>query len=164
MAKITTTTRNTSAPVTLTLRKADFKAKLSDRISLGQELYDRPIIDLNELEVNKRDFSIRNDYNSELLKQSFSSEANEYKVSYDDVNRYLHFFGGPTSTKEKLDLHKEEIHRKLGELSSLLNRVDLLKVSEQASEPIRINGQTNQSLSDNKQVFVVHGHNELVKI
>lgn len=153
----------TPSPVVLVTSKEAFKAQLSDRIALGQDLYDKPISYLEDLEETEREYETWNDYNSEFLKQSFSPESNEYKQAYDDANRLSFISIGPTTSQERLREYKDSVRRKLDNLRSLLNRADLLKVSNELSSTNRPKQPSStMAINDNKQVFIVHGHNRLI--
>ena len=48
-----------------------FKNELDKRLEIGAELLSRQITNPSELAISKKDFSSWDDYNTELLKQSF---------------------------------------------------------------------------------------------
>ncbi len=144
----------------LTVEKESFKEALQERIQIGQEILNRQIQTREQLEEAERDTSNWNSYNSELLKQSFNKEYNEYKKSYDSVNSYYGILGGkPTN---RLVEFQEKLHNKITNLNQLLAKADLLKsqVKEQTSTKIS----TGKSKIFSNNVFIVHGHNNEVKV
>ncbi len=148
-------------PTQLTVGKEFFKQALNDRIQIGEEILNRQIQTREQLDEAKKNIADWNSYNSELLKQSFNNEYNEYKKSYDDANFYYGMLGG--GTKNELVEFKEKLQNKLTNLNQLLAKVDLMKsqVSEltQTASPAT---QTDKANSNN--VFIVHGHNIEIKV
>jgi hypothetical protein len=112
------TTQLEREPTQLTVGKEFFKQALIDRIQIGEEIYHRQIQTREQLEEAKKNNANWNSYNSELLKQSFNNEYNEYKKSYDDVNFYYGMLGGK-SHNELLEF-KEKLQNKLTNLNQLL--------------------------------------------
>ena len=67
------TTFNQAKPTdALTTDKATFTAKLLERIEIGNELVNRQVTNVDELEKNEKDYYKWNSYNSEYLKNSLS--------------------------------------------------------------------------------------------
>lgn len=149
-------------PDALVKEKSEFKAALLSRIELGSELIERIVTNTDELEQNRQDYYSWNNYNSELLKQSFNNEENEYKVSYNRVNHGFFFGGGPNSPSEELKELKKDINNKVRFLQQLVDAVELMKSEVEPIPPKRAFPTT--SASDSKDIFIVHGHNEEIKI
>lgn len=151
-------------PDALIISRDELTSKIIDRIEKGKELIDRSITNVQELELNENDFYKWNDYNSEYLKQAFNNEQNEYKRGYDSVNSFLGIFGGgyDNSPNEQLRKLKEKITNKVDFLERLLEKVDLLKSNVQESVPVKVVQQN--SLNDNENIFIVHGHNSTVQL
>jgi predicted nucleotide-binding protein len=145
-------TQTTSNMTVLTICKEDFQKKLSDRISIGDELYNRNIYTSSELDSLESDFNIWNDYNLELLKQVFNHPNNEYANSY---NQSGYSFMGQIGEGPK-----ELIEYKLNNLKSLLSRSELIK-SEVINPVNELSG--NFPKGSINEVFIVHGHDELAK-
>lgn len=147
-------------PTQLLVSKEYFKEDLIERVRLGEEMKNRIIHTEEQLVEARRDFYDWDDYNSELLKQSFNNEINEYKEDYDDVNRYYNFFG--PSSKPPIVEFQEKLDNKLINLRQLIAKVNLMKSSSPSvtAESVRA---TSDS-SAHKQIFIVHGHNNEVKI
>jgi predicted nucleotide-binding protein len=157
--KVVTTTPQ--IPDALTIDKAAFTANLIDRIEKGNELVERSITNVQELETNKNDYKKWNDYNSEYLKQKFNNEQNEYKHGYDIITQWGEMFGSNTRTpNEELQNLKEKITHKVEFLGRLLEKVDLLK--SDIEEPI-VKIVNSISYNDNQNIFIVYGHNIAVQ-
>lgn len=147
-------------PTQLIVGKDFFKQALQDRINAGQEILGRQIQTREQLEEARHANADWNSYNSELLKQSFNNEYNEYKKSYDDVNFYYGMLGG--GTKNELVEFQEKLQNKLTNLKQLLSKVDLMKSEVPEQQQKVINSGNDNVLSNN--VFIVHGHNNEVKV
>lgn len=155
------TTQPEREPTQLTVGKDFFKQALKERIQIGEEIINRQIQTREQLDEAKQNNADWNSYNSELLKQSFNNEYNEYKKSYDDVNFYYGMMGG--RTQNELVEFKEKLQNKLTNLNQLLAKADLMKsqVSEQmqTASPATIADTANSN-----NVFIVHGHNNEIKV
>lgn len=140
--------------------KSAFSNKIQSAISKGEEIAYNEILNEVELDRRYRDFNAWNDYNSELLKQSFNNEQNEYKRDYDDVNKYYGLFG--VDNKSRVQKFKEQVENKLQILRQILAKVELMKSVE---EKVSINHTTSISTEvTNNNIFIVHGHNSEVKV
>jgi hypothetical protein len=69
--------------------KDAFKQDLSKRLEIGEELLSRQVSQIPDLDKLKTDFYDWDDYNSELLKNSFNNPTNEYKSEYDNSTEFL---------------------------------------------------------------------------
>lgn len=147
-------------PTELTTPKQEFNSVLDDRITIGDEIFNRQITTQEAFKKNREDFSHWNDYNSEYLKHAFNKEYNEYKKRYDDAGTFsFGFIGGPTSPSEELNRFKDKVNNKLDNLKKLRAKTDLLKSSFQEKYAV-----AEKSISlDKSQVFIVHGHDEAAK-
>ena len=148
----------------LTKSKSEFKNEISERIQIGQELLDENIENNETFSKSRQTFSEWSDYNLELLKQSFNLPHNEYWRSYDNAGNFIGIMtitmdSRPNPAKD-LQEFKSRIASKLDNLIKLKNKIDLLKSNV---EDIKIETKQKQELNMS-QVFIVHGHDELVKI
>lgn len=145
-------------PTQLIVGKDYFKEKINERIQAGDEIYNRQIQTRPQLEEAKQNYYDWDDYNSELLKQSFNNEHNEYKKDYDGVNSFYGMFLGGGQQRNELQEFKEKLNNKLTNLRQLVAKIDLMKseVPEQVAK-----GNKSEASSD---IFIVHGHNNEVKI
>ncbi|HEY4327986.1 MAG TPA: nucleotide-binding protein [Mucilaginibacter sp.] len=160
------TTRKTSqqpeqSPTQLIVGKDFFKEKINSRIQAGEELLNKQIQTMPQLEEAKQQFYDWDDYNSELLKQSFNNEYNEYRKDYDGVNSFYGFLtGGQT---DELQEFREKLQNKITNLRQLLAKTDLIKSLVPAVD-ISKTTQISKLDNPNNDVFIVHGHNNEVKI
>lgn len=148
----------------LSRQVSEFKEILKNRIQLGFDILKRNVNDMEDFALIKKEYQLWNDYNEEFLKQSFNNPANEYKKDYIDTDKLgAWVFGGHSSPSEQLLEFKETFNGKIDNLSSLLQKADLLKVDDE------IIIQASNSKNDNKpldktKVFIVHGHDDLAKM
>lgn len=150
-------------PTILNITRSEFEEKIQERIDLGQPIFEKIVNTQQEFDKNQREFYDWNDFNSELLKQSFNNEFNEYKKSYDDAGSYIGFSRlaqrGGTSPAQKLKDFKERIESKITNLNKLKAKTKLLKSSENEApaEVMELEKITNNN------IFIVHGHDEKTK-
>lgn len=159
MAKRTTPTPY-KEPDALTIPRESFSSKLTERINAGRGIYEKRVTNLDELEENKKEYYKWDNYNSEYLKSAFNNENNEYRASYNNVNRSF-LISSPANANEELKELKEDIQNKVDFLDRLLESVELLKSHvDPVREPIRSTQKPEGQVID--AVFIVHGHNTSV--
>jgi predicted nucleotide-binding protein len=142
----------------LVVGKEYFEDILNKRIIIGQEIYDRVIQTTRQLEQARQDFDDWDDFNSELLKQSFDSPKSQYKDDYDEVNN-IFMIRSTYSQAEELREFKEDVINKVNTLKRLVGKLPLIKLAD----GLKIIS-TNATSSDNNKVFIVHGHNNEIKL
>jgi hypothetical protein len=138
----------------------DFKAELSKRLEIGEEIFNREIKGLPELETLKTEFYDWDDYNSELLKSAFNIPMNEYKVDYDECDQNLglmDYVSGrydPNNPSYQLKDTKRKFEAKLSNLRQLLKKSYLIpsESKKESPEPVKI--------PNSKNIFIIHGHDE----
>jgi predicted nucleotide-binding protein len=145
----------------LIIRKSELVEKLQLRISKGEELFERKVNSQPELKVLQSDYSEWTDYNSELLKQSFTPPNNEYKSSYDDSGKFIGLYDSDHSAAKQLENLKERINSKVSNLKKLNTKSELLK-SEISEEEVETVAVTKKEINKT-EVFIVHGHDETAK-
>lgn len=150
-------------PTQLIVGKDYFKEKINERIQAGEEIYNRQIQTRPQLEEAKQNYYDWDDYNSEILKQSFNNEHNEYKTDYDRVNSFYGMFLGGGQQRNELQEFKEKLNNKLTNLRQLVAKIDLMK-SEVPDQTISDKVSKVNSSETNNDIFIVHGHNNEVKI
>jgi predicted nucleotide-binding protein len=155
------TTQQEREPTQLTVGKEFFKQALKDRIQIGEDIFNRQIQTREQLDEAKKNNADWNSYNSELLKQSFNNEYNEYKKSYDDVNFYNGMLGG--RPQNELVEFKEKLQNKLRNLNQLLAKADLMK-SQVLEQTMTALPTSQADTANNNNVFIVHGHNNEIKV
>lgn len=158
-----TTQQPERIPTQLIVGKDYFKEKINERIQAGEEIYNRQIQTRPQLEEAKQNYYDWDDYNSELLKQSFNNEHNEYKTDYDRVNSFYGMFLGGGQQRNELQEFKEKLNNKLTNLRQLVAKIDLMK-SEVPDQTISDKVSKVNSSETNNDIFIVHGHNNEVKI
>jgi len=150
-------------PTQLIVGKDYFKERINERIQAGEEIYNRQIQTRPQLEEAKQNYYDWDDYNSELLKQSFNNEHNEYKTDYDRVNSFYGMFLGGGQQRNELQEFKEKLNNKLTNLRQLVAKIDLMK-TEVPEQTISSKVPKVDSNETNNDIFIVHGHNNEVKI
>ncbi len=139
----------------LIVGKEYFKEEINKRIVIGEEILSRQIQTTRQFEQAKDDFHNWDDFNSELLKQSFNNINNEYKEKYDIVNeKFIYVTKSPA---EQLQEFYEDVKNKVNSLKQLVSKLPLIK-SEIKGNTISL------TENNNNKVFIVHGHNNEVKV
>jgi predicted nucleotide-binding protein len=141
-------------PDALIISKTDFKSKLLNRINIGKEIFDKTITNVAELEDHTQEYYKWDSYNSELLKNSFNNENNNYKHTYDQVNWSM--FGGSNLPNERLADLKKDIKNKYNYLEELVDQIELIKSEVEKEEQVKTKETPTPT---GPQIFIVHGHN-----
>lgn len=154
----------------LIMNKEEFKQKLEERIGLGKELLE---LNVKVISVNpytrtpnvKYDdeekteffsaFTKWDNFNIELLKHAFNYSQNEYKKEYEDSYHMASMYGSDDIVADK----KKTIKKRINTLESFIERLDMIPTEITEAQPL-INPATKE-LTD--EIFIVHGHNDLVK-
>jgi len=162
MAKRILPTKNeiTQTPM-LIVGKENFEKELNKRIQSGEEIYSRQILTRQQFDQAKQDFYNWDDFNSELLKQSFNIPNNEYKSDYDRVNNSGIYFGGPSSPAEELKEFIDDVKNKVNSVRQLVAKLPLIKTEMHEVKQKTVD---NYDQVSNNNIFIVHGHNNEVKI
>jgi len=147
----------------LIVGKDYFREKINERIQAGEEIYNRNIQTSPQFEEAKQNYYDWDDYNSERLKQSFNNEHNEYKNDYDRVNSFYGMSLGGGRQRNELQEFKEKLNNKLTNLKQLVAKIDLMK-SEVPEQVVSIGTMKANNAEVNYDIFIVHGHNNEVKI
>lgn len=147
-------------PTELVVPRKDFIQKLEDRIQEGEEILKFDVTNQSGFDKNRDAFNHWNDYNSEYLKQSFNNEYNEYKDRYDKCAMFIGLSKNRPGPQGKLINFKESVEAKLTNLKKLHGKADLLKSSiEQPSAQ-----EMKEASTKTNNIFIVHGHNDHIKI
>ena len=109
-----------------------------------------------QFEQAKQDFYDWEDLNSELLKQSFNNPNNEYKQSYDNANQSFIYVS--KSPAEELEEFIEDVKNKVNNLRQLVTKLSLIKTE------IKEHTNSKTASLDSNRVFIVHGHNNEIKV
>jgi len=152
MTKSRSTQQKSQITTELRISNLEFKQKLEQRLSLGEEMLKRSITSDEELKILHQDSNAWTDYNIEFLKQAFNDPSNEYKSSYKSSGTYwggIAFQSEPEPVKSK-----SIIKNQVDNLQNLINKSDLIKSAvENSTEEVK-------SMIDGTKVFIVHGHDE----
>jgi predicted nucleotide-binding protein len=154
--RVTRKTIENSIPTALVVGREYFKEELNKRIALGEEIYCRKIQTNRQFEQARQDYYDWNDFNSELLKQSFNKANNEYKEKYDNINQKFIYVS--KSPAEELQEFVEDVKNKVNNLRQLVAKLSLIKT--EINEPVI----SKESGVVGSKVFIVHGHNNEIKV
>jgi len=150
-----------SEPTCLVKPKSVFKTDVEERIEIGEELLKVNLQNMDDFSKLKAEFSSWNDYNLELLKQSFNNSQNEYRSSYDNEGSWNGiFFGDPLSPAEEVKEFIDKFNVKIENLRKLVQKTDLLKTN---APEVRVNV-AEEVEREKSEVFIVHGHDDLAKV
>jgi predicted nucleotide-binding protein len=142
----------------LVITRDKFNRQLLARIKIGEEFPDPT--NMEELLQLGLNFSNWNDYNKELLKQSFNIPVNEYYIAYKDVNLMVGVYDrvNTNTFQYKVQHIKTKIGNCLIRLNQLANKSELIE----EDSPIKDFEEETVRAFYNRG-FIVHGHNELRK-
>lgn len=152
------TTKKVTVSV-LTVGKDEFERVLQERITLGEEIHDRKINTRSELNNAQNDYYAWDDYNLEYLTHAFDNPDSEYKQAYGRVNSFFITVSGKTDA-QKVTEFREDVENKVNHLKKLIAKISLLK-SEDNQRQI---AQISSIKSNMTDVFIVHGHNNEIKV
>jgi predicted nucleotide-binding protein len=140
----------------LIIPRTEAESKIYDRVTSGKELLELSINNENDLEAARAQRKKWNDYNEELLKRIFDSEA-----VFEDYNRSS-LFGTlimNASLRQRISSFYEGVSNKITALESIIEKLELIP------EKVTISGPQERcepEISDT--VFVVHGHDDEAKV
>lgn len=127
MAKRTIITNTEVHKDVLIKTKEQFRNELDLRLSIGEELLNRTISNPSELAKSKEEFNSWDDYNTELLKQSFDRPNNDYHRDYCYSGMFFGAIGGPRpSFPELVHDHKSDINKQYNRLKKIRDKIDLI--------------------------------------
>lgn len=145
----------------LILSREDMRSKIQERIQKGLGLYQRNISNHQDLDKLNADFDTWSEFNSELLKRSFTNEdfKNEYiGPGYGVLSIYERGLG------EKISELRSEIQSKIRILESIMERLELIPLAAGNSSGGEDEKKTQEGLPvKTKKVFIVHGRDEISK-
>lgn len=134
------------------------RKRLAERIKVGSDLKAKSIQSKEQLKELKNEYYKWSDYNTELLRQIFTSPelSDEYSR-----NVGIFFVGGDTSLGEEVRDFYSDIDSKLHRLESISERLELIPLSEEIKGKLDVKSTENEI--SNHRVFIVHGHDELAR-
>lgn len=153
-------TTEPARPVELAVPREEAKRRLVERIERGQELTKAPINSEEALEAAAHDYQKWSAFNTELLKQLFTTESLSKEYAWWGIAVVSM---GRESLGQRIAKHYESVTEKLRRLDSIVERLELypLAPSVQTIEVAKLN--TSEASTRSKKVFVVHGHDEVAK-
>lgn len=111
----------------LTKSHEQFKNELDKRLEIGARLLAKQISNQEELAKSNKEFSVWDDYNSELLKQSFDRPNNDYHRDYTRSGGiFLGTMGHRPTFSELVQDHNGDINKKQSRLQKIRDKVDLI--------------------------------------
>jgi len=150
---------NNSEASKLVVDKEWFKKQLEERIELGNQIFCRNILFPTDLKQAKSEYDSWNNYNSELLEQSFNNPHSKYREDYDkkfSTVTILYNDDGQLFL-QSISQFQSNLEDKLNSLRNLMNKIDLLK------SDLKLPSMNKTQPVDSKDIFIVHGHNDAVK-
>lgn len=155
MARKTTPQPPTPDPE-LQVTREEAAQKIGERITLGEELYARQILNMEQLDAAENECRRWNSYNAELLKRLFTTHKFEEEYSWWGVMAVSMYDKSP---EEKRKDHKDEIQEKIHRLESVRDRLELIPLAV----GVRKLAVVAVARERTNKVFVVHGHDEAVR-
>lgn len=165
----------------LIISKERFSQQLKEQIEKGRELLNiqvrkvgysqkSPFVyppssskveyDSGELEAFEDKKTKWTDYCLELLKSSFDIPNNEYYKEFENLIQYDNIFGSPDCLAD----YKKGIRMRTQNLESVLERIDLIPTTINGDSSRVHTNTTTASTVSNKNVFVVYGHDNAMKL
>lgn len=153
-----TTNESTKNPDALIISKEEFTSKLLERIKIGEELLNRKITDIHQLEIAEKDYTKWDDYNVEFLKNAFNNEDNEYKNRFVGVDMKL-IYTGRNKPDKRLEELKNDTNNKINYLETLIEKTELIKSEVEIKQTVKADIQQPVTEINKENIFIVHGHN-----
>jgi predicted nucleotide-binding protein len=166
MTKKMKSIKQDNSPTLLIKLREQFKGEIDGRIKEGNMLLDQvknQITNFETLEKARSEYYAWDDYNAELIKQSFNKSENEYYLSYTSRPILMGTIGHVPSIKEQINTHYNNIKGKIDRLEKLKNKIELIPLSTNLAfqNPPKVN--EFHSASAYSKVFIVHGHDSEAK-
>lgn len=155
MARKTTPHPPTPDPE-LQVTREEAAEKLGERVTLGEALHARQILNLEQLDAAENEYRRWDSYNSELLKRLFTTHKFEEEYSWWGVIAVGMYEKSPA---EKVKHHKEEIRERIHRLESVRDRLELIPLAVGVRKPAAAAVGRERT----NKVFVVHGHDEATR-
>jgi hypothetical protein len=158
------------AKTVLTKSKEKFKGLISEQVTIGEELYGRSVNTIEELSALEDAMYDWDEFNKEILKQSFNESYNEYYNKYSRINSMMGLYdytaGIDTSDPQyKLESAKKKIKNCIVELNQLISKSKLMEESESiVSSKFSEVRYVNELKNFYNTGFLVHGHNDALKL
>ena len=145
-------------PDALIISKEQFTSKLLERIKLGQDILNRKITDVQQLEDAEKSYTKWDDYNVEFLKNSFNNEETDYKNRLIGIDMKI-IYTGKNNPDKRLEELKNDTQDKINYLETLVEKTELIKSEVEIKHTSKAITDKPASKIDKQNVFIVHGHN-----
>lgn len=147
----------------LTKPKNVFITEIENRIKFATDMLTKLKEQNADFPTAQREYLAWHDYNIELLKQSFDKPLNEYRNSYEHAGEWdammtRSTIGARPSNNEVFQKFAAKFKSKVDNLIKLAQKVELLKSTELDNQDSELD-----ITIDNSKIFIVHGHDDLVK-
>jgi predicted nucleotide-binding protein len=140
----------------LLISRAEAAKQIDDRVQLGQELLKRQIRAERDFDACDAEVESWNEYNVELLNRMFSApEYGEEYASWSVISTLV-----DPSLAEKTVALAKEVKDKCRRLISTRERLTIIPEPVSATETTGVRAGARPS----RKVFVVHGHDEVLKL
>lgn len=120
-------------PARLRITKDKFESILNTRIEFWNDILNINITNREDYEKVKEEYYKRDNWNRELLQQSFSYENNKYYDEYTSWWPTIIWMWEPNLHEKITDL-KEDIIEKINKLETLLNKIELIPIEENINQ------------------------------
>lgn len=140
-----------------------FDAEIKERLKEAKNLAETPIQSPDQLSKFEEERWSWSDYNSELLRRSFDRADNEYAESYrlDSQNDFLGSYAARTFI-DKVSVAKKNLQYQVTNLERLVKKLPLIESI--ISDSLGQDKANSRQTADNQSVFIVHGHDNELKI
>lgn len=136
--------------------RSDAGRRLDERLELGQQLLDRGVATSDGVEQLKSDFWSWDEFNERLLKQLFTTD----EIADHEYVRQVFMAGGFVSPQVELQQARRDIDMQKRRLQSIRDQLELFDAPEDPALQIVTQGPREFG----QEVFLVHGHNDAVKL
>lgn len=143
----------------LRVPREQLEGELDERLALGRELLDREVRETEAVETLRNDFFTWSAVNEQILKQRFTTD--EVAKRYAPVAFYSSGGAGSTPLARRLELVRKDIQHGQQQLVSIRQQ---LQYFDSAADPTGGAYHPVPTPSEDKTIFVVHGHDNVRKL
>ena len=137
----------------LLVTKDEAQNLITERVNKGNELLKASINSPSVLEAEREKYYKWDKYNGQLLTKLFSNDTitKEY-------NSWIAFGTVSNQTlRQEIEEYLSDVSDKIHKLESVIERLELFEISTTVGIE---NKNTNPITTDNKKIFIIHGHDE----
>jgi len=144
----------------LLVSQEEARTKITDRINKGKEIKSIQINSEQDLDAAQNVFYKWDSFNEELLKRQFTTEELSEEYSWwsgiSVVSRRKRYF------EEEVEKFHKKVDGKIHRLDSIIERLELIPISTPVKSTSILLSSSKKI--DRSKVFIVHGHNNEVKL